>query len=428
MKVLNTQDPDFSNQWKTLLNRSEELSQDVEPVVKEVIASVRQNGDQALKYYCQKFDHHFPETLEVSKTEIAQALASLKKDDLKSLKLAAERIRKFHQKQFSKISKTWTEKKAGIFLGERISAIARAGIYVPGGLAAYPSTVLMNAIPAKVAGVKEIIMMTPWSQGQANRYTLAAAKIAGVDRVFKIGGAQAIAALAYGTESVPAVDKITGPGNIFVAIAKKLVFGKVGIDMIAGPTEVMIIADDSAHPEFIAADLLSQAEHDPNAIAVLLTSSKKIIRETQACLEKQLRALDRQNILQTALSKSHFIQTKNLNEAATLAHEFAAEHLELQIKNPDKYVNKINAGAIFIGHHTPVAVGDYLAGPNHTLPTSGTARFSSPLGVFDFLKRTSLMSFDAKALQQLSPDITHLATMEGLTAHGPSVEVRIKKR
>ncbi|QQR82034.1 MAG: histidinol dehydrogenase [Deltaproteobacteria bacterium] len=426
MKQLNTKDSFFPVQWDTLLSRAE-TQQNVEFTVKDVIADVRQAGDLALKEFCEKFDGHSPETLEVSQKEMSQALRSLKKDELKSLNVAAQRIRQFHQKQFSKITKNWKEKKNGIVLGEMITPIERVGIYVPGGLAGYPSAVLMDAIPARMAGVKEMIMTTPWPQGKPNRYTLAAAKLAGVDHVFKVGGAQAIAALAYGTESIPNVDKITGPGNIYVATAKRLVFGKVGIDMVAGPTEVVIVADDTAQPDFIAADLLSQAEHDPQAVAIVISHSAKLLEKTQQALKAQMEKLDRQNILVSALGNGGYvIQTKNVVESIRLANEFAAEHLELQIKNPEKYLKGLNAGAIFLGNHTPVAVGDYLSGPNHTLPTSGTARFSSPLGVLDFVKRTSIASFDAKALKRLGPDIVKLATMEGLTAHGSSIEVRTK--
>ena len=426
MKQLNTRDSFFPVQWDTLLSRSEAESQTVEFDVKDIIANVRQAGDLALIEYCEKFDGYHPDTLEVTPKEMAEALRSLTKEELKSLNVTASRIKTFHQKQFSKCTKTWKEKKNGITWGEMVSPIERVGIYVPGGLAAYPSTVFMNAIPARVAGVKEIIMTTPWPQGKANRYTLAAAKLAGVDRVFKVGGAQAIAALTYGTESIPNVDKITGPGNIYVATAKRLVFGKVGIDMVAGPTEVVIVADDTANPAFIASDLLSQAEHDPKAVAIMISHVSSLIQRTKQALQEQLAALDRQNILAAVVQNGcYFIQTKNIAESIRLASQLAAEHLELQIKGPEKYLKGLNAGAIFMGHHTPVAVGDYLAGPNHTLPTSSTARFSSPLGVLDFVKRTSLISFDQKSLKKLGPDIVRLASMEGLTAHGASVINRI---
>ncbi len=429
MKQLDTKDSFFRVQWDTLLSRSEAEAQSVEFDVKDIIANVRQAGDLALKEYCEKFDGHHPDTLEVTPREMTQAMRSLKKEDLKSLNVAAARIKSFHQKQFSKVTKTWKEKKNGVTWGEMVSPIACVGIYVPGGLAAYPSTVLMNAIPARVAGVKEIIMTTPWAGGKANPYTLAAAKLAGVDRVFKVGGAQAIAALTFGTESIPNVDKITGPGNLYVATAKRLVFGKVGIDMVAGPTEVVIVADETANPAFIASDLLSQAEHDPKALAILISHVNPLIEETKRSLQDQLARLDRQNILDKAIQNGcYFIRTKNVAESVRLASELAAEHLELQIKNPEKHLKGLNAAAIFLGNHTPVAVGDYLSGPNHTLPTSGTARFSSPLGVLDFMKRTSIASFDARALKRLGPDILRLARMEGLTAHSASISKRIAVR
>lgn len=346
------------------------------------------------------------------------------------MKLAAARIERFHREQARRLPKSWKKKDAGAVLGEKVQAIDRVGIYVPGGLAAYPSTVLMNAIPAKVAGVREIVMVSPWAGGTCNPYTLAAARIAGVDRIFKIGGAQAIAALAYGTKSVPAVDKIVGPGNIFVATAKRFVFGRVGIDMIAGPTEIIVVADDTADANFVASDLLSQAEHDPLAAPILITPSRRLAPLVLQALDRQLRTLKRREILKRSLrGQGLLVLTRNMKEAIDLANQSAPEHLSLQVKNAAGVASQIrNAGAIFIGPYAPVAFGDYIAGPNHVLPTVRTARFSSPLGVGDFLKRSSLIGFDQKSFGKLAPHVMRLANLEGLTAHAASVQIRLKRK
>jgi histidinol dehydrogenase len=428
MRVLVTTENAFSSDWADFLKRSSESDATVEATVREVIADVRAQGDAALLAYTERFDAHRPAALEVSRGEIADAAKAVKPEAMKALKLAAARITAFHKLQRRKFASSWSVRTSGALLGEQIRPLERVGIYVPGGLAAYPSTVLMNAIPAKVAGVREIVMVSPWRDGKPNPATLAAAKLAGVTRIFKIGGAQAIAALAYGTETVPAVDKIVGPGNAYVAAAKRLVFGKVGIDMIAGPTEIAVIADDRADPESVAADLLSQAEHDPLAVPLLLTHSEKLVRGVEQALERQLATLERRAILKKSLSERGLIvRTRNPAESIGLSDEFAPEHLSLQVRNAEKLFPKIrHAGAIFMGPWSPVAFGDYLAGPNHVLPTSGTARFSSPLGVADFLKRTSVIGMGRNAFEKLAPVVIRLAELEGLTAHAASVAVRLK--
>jgi len=430
LKTLKTSGVAFPKQFSKILERSHTNSSKIERIVQTILQEVRRHGDRALLKYTKKFDSHLPRSLEVSSAEIKASYQKIQPQALASMKLAAKRIENFHRLQKSRLSKTWKMSSDGILLGEQISPLKRVGIYVPGGLATYPSTVLMNALPARLAGVKEIIMVSPWTQGQISPYTLAAAELAGVTRIFKLGGAQAIAALAYGTKSVPAVDKIVGPGNIYVATAKRLVSGKVGIDMIAGPTEVVIVADEKADPSFVAADLLSQAEHDPQAFCVLITSSATLAKKTLEALRRQQKTLTRGSILKKALQGQGFLLlTRHIKESIELANQLAPEHLELQVKNPEEILPHIqNAGAIFLGPHTPVAVGDYLAGPNHVLPTAGTARFYSPLGVSDFLKRASVIQFSKEALKTLAPDVVRLANLEGLTAHAASVAVRLKKR
>ncbi|HSA59251.1 MAG TPA: histidinol dehydrogenase [bacterium] len=426
MKTLATTAPFFEENWSDFLKRSAGTDASVEATVRDVIAEVRARGDAALLDTTEKFDGHRPAALEVSRAEIAAAVTSVEPSALRALKTAAARIEAFHHLQKKKLAASWTSKKGGILLGEQVRPLDRVGIYVPGGLAAYPSTVLMNAIPARVAGVEEIIMVSPWREGRPNAHTLAAARLAGVTRVFKIGGAQAVAALAYGTASVPAVDKIVGPGNAYVAAAKRLLFGKVGIDMIAGPTEIAVVADEGASPASVAADLLSQAEHDPMAVAVLLTHSEKLIQAVQEALERQLGGLERRAILKKSIEGCGLVvKTRNLNESLALSNRFAPEHLSVQVRNARKALPKIrHAGAIFLGPYAPVAFGDYLAGPNHVLPTSGTARFSSPLGVSDFLKRSSLIEIAQNAFEKLAPTVIRLAELEGLTAHAASVRVR----
>ncbi len=428
MEIFKTSDPTFLQVWSDFLARSSETDPSIEATVRSIIQDVRSRKDQALLDYTERFDGHRPISLEVSRQEVDKAVRLVPVETMKSFRTAAARIQDFHKRQVRKISASWTHREAGVFLGENVRPLERVGIYVPGGLAAYPSTVLMNTIPARVAGVKEIIMVSPWRSELSNPHTLAAAKLAGVTRIFKIGGAQAIAALAYGTETVPAVDKIVGPGNAYVAAAKRLVFGKVGIDMIAGPTEIAIIADQYANPEHVAADLLSQAEHDPLAAPVLLTPSEKLAKAVGEAVDRQLQHLQREEIIRKAIDgQGAVFLTRNLQEAINLTNEFAPEHLSLQIRNPRKILSHIrNAGAIFLGPWSPVAFGDYLAGPNHVLPTSGTSRFSSPLGVGDFLKRSSVLEIGPKAFAKLAPDVMRLAGLEGLTAHAESVKVRLR--
>lgn len=431
MKILKTTQRGFQKKFRKILERSDASSGDVERAVRKIIEDVRRNGDRALLQYTKRFDRFTPKPIEVSRAEIRNAYRRVRQTDLASLRLAAKRIERFHRIQCGRLSSSWKWKtrKRGILLGEEIRPLARVGIYVPGGLAAYPSTVLMNAIPARVAGVQEILMVSPWTGGMANPYTLVAADMAGVEKIYKVGGAQAIAALAYGTQSIPAVDKIVGPGNIYVATAKRLVFGKVGIDMIAGPTEVVIVADETADPDFVASDLLSQAEHDPRAVAILITSSEQLASLVLRSLRLQLKSLKRSEILKRSLSEQGMIIiTRTTKESLSLANELAAEHLELQVRNSKRLAASVeNAGAIFLGPYSPVAFGDYLAGPNHVLPTSGTARFSSPLGVFDFLKRSSRIEIGQSPFIRLAPHVIRLAKLEGLTAHAASVEIRIKK-
>ena len=426
IKCLDSRSADFEAGFARLCARNLELDQGADTVVAEIIEKVRREGDRALFELTAKFDRlDLAEVgLEVPRAELEEALAALSPDARADLELAVERITAYHRRQ---LKQSWfDDHEPGVLLGQKVTPLARVGIYVPGGKAAYPSSVLMNALPARVAGVGEIIMVSPAGGGYSPA-VLAAAQLAGVDRVFRLGGAQAVAALAFGTESVPAVDKIVGPGNIFVALAKRRVFGRVGIDMVAGPSEIMVVADASAEAAFVAADLLSQAEHDELAVCVLATPSAKLIERVREELEKQLRQLSRKEIAARALAgQGALILTADLDEALALANRFAAEHLELAVAEPLLALSAIrNAGAVFLGHSTPEALGDYLAGPNHVLPTAGTARFSSPLGVDDFLKRTSVLSFSPEALRRYGRPVTALAGMEGLQAHGRAVSMRL---
>jgi len=427
IKTYTTAETGFSGLFQQLCERNLDLDLSADNVVAEIINRVAQEGDAALFDYTQRFDGLNLESagIEVEAAEIDHACAALTPEQLKNLELAVERVRTFHQRQ---LKQSWfDDHEPGILLGQKVTPLQRAGIYVPGGKASYPSSVIMNAIPAQVAGVEEIIMVSPAAQGY-NPAVLAAARLCGVDRIFRLGGAQAVAALAYGTESVPMVDKIVGPGNIYVALAKRRVFGRVGIDMVAGPSEIMIVADQSANPVFIAADLLSQAEHDELAVVALVTPSQDLVDQVKLELEKQLAKLNRKEIAESSLdNQGALITTSSLDEALALANRFAAEHLELAVADPLLALSSIkNAGAIFLGHSTPEALGDYLAGPNHVLPTAGTARFSSPLGVDDFLKKSSVLSFSQKALTGYGAAVTGLAEMEGLEAHGRAVSLRLK--
>ncbi len=409
-----------------LQKRGEEVSSKVTTIVEDILFEVKKRGDDAVNEYTERFDGRLPLHSEVSQAEMEEALKSRDTSLIYALYKAAENIRSFHEGQVQQ-SRIITKSDSTI-LGQRIRGLKRVGLYVPGGTAAYPSSVLMNAIPAKIAGVEEIIMVTPpMKNGTANPDILAAAKIAGVDRVFLMGGAQAIGALAYGTRTVPKVDKIVGPGNIFVATAKKLLFGTVDIDMIAGPSEILIIADKNANPEYVAADLMSQAEHDKQASAVLLTTSKEVAEETIKEVYRQMENLSRKDIIEEALNNfGAVIVFENMNDAVDFANEMAPEHLEVCTENPMEFVGKIdNAGSVFLGSYSPEPLGDYYAGPNHVLPTGGTARFFSPLSVDSFVKKSSFIYYTQSALRNAGSDIVKLAETEGLTAHANSIKVRL---
>ncbi len=402
-----------------------EAKYDVEGAVAEIIANVRQNGDAALREYCLKFDKVRLDAIEVSREEIEAAYASVEPEFIDILERAAKNIHAFHSRQVR--NSFVINETDGVVMGQKIIPIEKVGLYVPGGTAAYPSSVLMNCIPAKIAGCSEIVMVSPPTcNGGINPVILAAAKIAGVDRVFAIGGAQAVAALAYGTESVPRVDKIVGPGNAFVAEAKKQVFGRVAIDMIAGPSEILVLADGTCDPAVIAADLLSQAEHDKLASAVLVTDSEKLAKRVSKELEKQIPNLLRADIARASIDNNgKIIVADTLMAAIDIANEIAPEHLEICVDNPFDYLDKIkHAGSVFLGKNCPEALGDYFAGPNHTLPTSGTARFSSPLSVDDFIKKTQFTYFTEEALGKVARDVEYFATKEGLTAHARSAVIR----
>ncbi len=425
--LLRFSDSGFADCFRRIEERAEEIPAGIEETVKEIIEAVRRRGDEAVFELTARFDRLelSAATIEVMPEEIAAARESIDPRSLAVLELAAQRIATYHQKQKQQ---TWlSTEEDDVLLGQMVTPLERVGIYVPGGKAAYPSSVLMNAVPAKVAGVGEIIMTVPMPGGEANPYVLAAAAIAGVDRIFRIGGAQAVAALAYGTASVPRVDKITGPGNIYVATAKKQVFGQVGIDMIAGPSEILVINDGSGNAAHIAADLLSQAEHDELASAVLVTSCEQMAQAVQQEVEKQLQQLQRETIARKSIDAyGAIIVAADLDEAIAFSNRIAPEHLELAVNDPFAILPRIrHAGAIFMGHHTPEAAGDYLAGPNHTLPTGGTARFFSPLSVEDFVKKSSIISFSTGGLKRLGKDVVHLAELEGLEAHGRSVSLRL---
>ena len=397
----------------------------VERIVTDIIADVRANGDKALYAYCEKFDKAKLTTLLVTKEEIDEAVASVDPGFIKILEKAAANIRKFHARQVR--NSFIINDEDGILMGQKIIPVDRAGLYVPGGTAAYPSTVLMDSIPAKIAGVRELVMVTPPNaEGRINPVILAAAHVAGVDKIFKVGGAQAIAALAYGTESIPKVDKIVGPGNAFVAEAKKQVFGQVSIDMIAGPSEILIVADGASNPRHLAADLLSQAEHDKLASAVLVTDSAELALAVQAELEVQIPKLERADIARASVDNNgKIIVADNLEEVIAISNEIAPEHLELCVDNPFDYLDSIrHAGSVFMGRNCPEALGDYFAGPNHTLPTSGMARFSSPLSVDDFIKKTQYTYYTHDALARVAKDVAAFATAEGLTAHAKSALIR----
>ena len=430
IRSLDTTDAGFRAAFVSLLDRAQQLDAKVEAVVREVIGAVRARGDDALLDYTARFDRWTPASaaaLEIPQTLLAQAVQNIPADQRTALEQAAARVRRYHERQ--KID-SWSYTEAdGTLLGQQVTALDRAGLYVPGGKAAYPSSVLMNAIPAKVAGVSELIMVVPTPEGQLNDLVLAAAHIAGVDRVFRVGGAQAVAALAYGTHSVPRVDKIVGPGNIYVATAKRMVFGRVDIDMIAGPSEIVVVCDGKTDAAWVAMDLFSQAEHDEDAQSILISPDAAFLVKVKAEMERLLRDIPRAAIIRASLEgRGALVAVRDLDEAAALVNEIAPEHLELSIEEPLVLARKIrHAGAIFLGRYTAEAVGDYCAGPNHVLPTSGTARFSSPLGVYDFQKRTSLIQCSPQGASDLGKIAAVLAHGEGLTAHARSAEYRIKK-
>lgn len=400
---------------------------DVSDIVADIIYNVRKNGDKALFEYCEKFDKAKLDSLEVTEEEIEEAFACVEPRFIEILKSAAENIRNFHEKQVR--NSFIINDKDGVVIGQKVIPVEKAGLYVPGGTAAYPSTVLMDSIPAKIAGCGEICITTPPNaEGKVNPVILAAAKIAGVDRIFKVGGAQAIAALAYGTETVPKVDKIVGPGNAFVAEAKKQVYGIVSIDMIAGPSEILVVADGKSNEKFVAADLLSQAEHDKMASAVLVTDSMDFAEKVSDEIERQLKLLPREEIARVSIDNNgKIIVSDDLMKAIDIANEIAPEHLELCVDNPFDYLDKIkHAGSIFMGRYCPEALGDYFAGPNHTLPTTGTARFSSPLSVDDFIKKTQYTYYTKEALARVADDVAFFAEKEGLSAHARSATVRFE--
>ncbi len=428
MKFLDIRDDDFDSQFAAILNRGEEAGMEVEAVVLDIIADVKSRGDAALLQYTEKFDRLRLDagSLEITDTEIDRAFSEAADEDIAALRLAVERVERFHRKQ--KHESWFSTDEPDIILGQMVQPLHRVGIYIPGGKASYPSSVIMNAVPAKVAGVDEVIMVVPTPDGGINPHVLVAARLSGVDRIFRIGGAQAVAALAFGTESVPKVDKITGPGNIYVATAKKLVFGRVGIDMIAGPSEILVINDGSGNPGHIAADLLSQAEHDEMASSILITTDRSFGERVIAEVDRQLKELPRQTIAGESWEKyGAVLVAGSLDEAIEFSNRIAPEHLELAVHNPFEILPKIrNAGAIFLGHFTPEAAGDYLAGPNHTLPTAGTARFFSPLSVDDFVKKSSVVYFSEGGLRRLGGKVVRIAELEGLTAHARSVAVRIE--
>ncbi|MBR2322394.1 MAG: histidinol dehydrogenase [Clostridia bacterium] len=407
---------------------AKESKRDVSSIVTEIIEKVKKEGDKAIIELCEKFDKAKLTTLKVSEEEIETAYNKVEKEFIKTLEFASKNIYEFHSKQ--KRNGFEIKRDGGVIVGQKIIPIERAGIYVPGGTASYPSTVLMDAIPAIVAGCSRVVMVTPPNKnGEINPYILASAKIAGVTEIYKVGGAQAIAALAYGTESIPKVDKIVGPGNAFVAEAKKQVFGEVSIDMIAGPSEILVVSDNKSNPRFVAADLLSQAEHDKMASAVLVTNDIEFAKKVQQEIELQLDNLERKDIARSSIDDyGKIIVTSSIERAIEVSNLIAPEHLELCLDNPFSYLDKIkHAGSVFLGRYTPEAVGDYLAGCNHTLPTSGTARFSSALSVDDFIKKTQYVYYDENALSQVADKIDLFAKKEGLTAHAKSATIRFEK-
>ncbi len=426
MKLIRTDSRGFAKVRSQLLSRGVTYGKSIESAVNRIINDVRGNGDKALIKYTKKFDRVslIPATLQVDQKAIKEAYYRVSPADVEDLKYAASRIRKFHGHQ--KVS-GWQYKDNGVTLAQMVTPLDRVGVYVPGGKAVYPSTVLMSVIPAKIAGVKDVIVCTPTPGGEINPYILIAADIAGADKIYTVGGAQAVAAMALGTDTVPRVDKIVGPGNIYVAMAKKLLYGHVDIDMIAGPSEILIVADDTAEPSFVAMDMLSQAEHDEEAVAILITPSEALADKVIHNIKSEMKIQSRRKVIQNSLNNHGIIIiTKDLKEAVELTNEFASEHLSLQVAEPMKLLKEIrHAGAIFLGSYTPQTMGDYVAGPNHTLPTGGTARFFSPLSVDDFVKKTSVVMYNKGALKKDGAVASRLAEIEGLTAHSKAVKIRM---
>lgn len=430
MRIVELTESTKKNLLKDLLKRSPSSYGTYEQTVSEIVNNVKENGDKAVFEYTEKFDHFALNSgnIRVTEEEIREAYKEIPEDLIEVYRHSAANIRTFHEKQ---LRQSFIETRPdGSILGQRITPIEKAGVYVPGGKAAYPSSVLMNVVPAKVAGVPKIVMTTPCNkEGKVNAGTLVAADIAGVDEIYKVGGAQAIAALAFGTESVPKVDKITGPGNIFVALAKKAVYGHVSIDSVAGPSEILVLADETANPRYVAADLLSQAEHDELASAILITTSKDLAEKVSKEVDGFTETLERREIILKSLSNyGYILVAENMEDAIAAANDIASEHLEILTKNPYETMTKIkNAGAIFMGEYSSEPLGDYFAGPNHILPTNGTARFFSPLSVDDFIKKTSLISFSKDALEKVHTEIEAFAKSEGLTAHANSIKVRFER-
>jgi histidinol dehydrogenase len=428
MRILESRNKGFKRELDAILSQRREEMTGVEEAVREIIEGVRTNGDEALIRYSRQFDgvEISPKKMEVPQKEWGEAAKDMEQEALASLKRAAGRIETFHRHQ---LVHSWFDTEQGIVRGQMVRPLARSGVYVPGGKAAYPSSLLMNVIPAKVAGVEEVVVMTPPSQTGANPYILAAAQVAGADRVLRAGGAQAIAALAYGTETVPQVDIIVGPGNAYVTTAKRLLYGVVMVDLVAGPSEILVLADGSTPPGFAAADLLSQAEHDEIAWPILITSSPQFAQQVEQEVAQVTKTLPRQEIITACLERHGIIiLVRDLAEGMGIANRIAPEHLELALQDPLRWLGEVqNAGTVFLGPYTPEAVGDYLGGPNHVLPTAGTARFSSPLGVEHFLKRTNILSCSQDALEGLREDVARLARLEGLEAHARSVEMRGKE-
>lgn len=430
MKVIDSKQQDIASELRRVINRGEAASEEVAAIVKEVVERVRKEGDPAVLAYTERFDRATLslKDMRVTPEDIRDAYNRVDPKKVEALRLAAHNIRVFHEKQKNG---TWVNQEAdGVILGQIVRPLKSAGVYVPGGKACYPSSVLMNVIPAKAAGVEQLIMCSPAPGGDLNPYILVAADIAGVNEIYKIGGAQAVAAMAYGTATIPRVDKIVGPGNIYVATAKRYVFGQVDIDMIAGPSEILVIADDTADPEFVASDLLSQAEHDELASAMLITPSRELATKAAAAVERQLAGLSRMEIARKAIDRfGVIIIVENLSQAAEVSNSIAPEHLELAVEKPFELLGHIrNAGAIFLGHYTPEPLGDYIAGPNHVLPTGGTARFFSPLSTDDFMKKSSLIFYTKEGLEKVSEAVMQIADVEGLEAHGNTIRIRINKK